>query len=122
MRQQTIRILLIIAGWLCVILGVIGIVLPLLPTTPFILLAAFCFARSSDKFHHWLVTHHYFGPIIQRWEENKAIPRNVRNFTIVFMWCGMSFSMYMLQQLWATLFISSIGICVSIFLLRLKTY
>jgi len=56
-----------------VFLGAIGIVLPLLPTTPFILLAAFCFARSSKRCHGWLVNHKVFGPIITNWTEYGAI-------------------------------------------------
>lgn len=54
-------------------LGVIGAFLPVMPTTPFLLVAAFCWARSSKKFHHWLVTHPIFGPPIQDWNERGAI-------------------------------------------------
>lgn len=54
-------------------LGLIGVVLPLLPTVPFLLLAAFCFARSSPKLHHWLITHPRFGPSIVAWENRGAI-------------------------------------------------
>ncbi|MEM7268069.1 MAG: YbaN family protein [Pseudomonadota bacterium] len=65
-------------GWLAVGLGAIGAVLPLLPTVPFLLLAAFCFARSSDRFHKWLVEHPRFGPPIQDWRERGAIRRRVK--------------------------------------------
>lgn len=60
-------------GLICVALGVIGIVLPLLPTVPFLLLAAFFFARSSSRLHHWLITHKTFGPLIQDWQSSGAI-------------------------------------------------
>lgn len=60
-------------GMLALVLGVIGIPLPLLPTTPFLLLAAFCFARSSPRLHAWLLTHPRFGPPIRDWEERGAI-------------------------------------------------
>jgi uncharacterized membrane protein YbaN (DUF454 family) len=69
------RILYLIAGWLSVGLGIIGIVLPLMPTVPFMILAAFCFARSSPKFEAWLVNHPQFGPHILRWRQNGAISR-----------------------------------------------
>ena len=57
MQSKAIKVLLIIIGWISIALGVIGIVLPLLPTTPFILLAAACFAKSSKKFHTWIINH-----------------------------------------------------------------
>ncbi len=73
------KILYIIAGWLSLIAGLIGIVLPLLPTTPFILLAAFCFSRSSTRLHRWLCNHPWFGPPIQQWQENHTVSRNHKN-------------------------------------------
>lgn len=60
-------------GILALGLGVIGLVLPLLPTVPFLLLAAFCFANSSDRMHNWLISHRIFGPPIQDWNRNRAI-------------------------------------------------
>lgn len=67
------RILWLICGLLCVGLALVGVVLPLLPTVPFLLLAAFCFARSSERLHHWLVTHKTFGPMILDWQRSGAI-------------------------------------------------
>lgn len=65
----------LIGGGLALTLGAIGIVLPLLPTVPFLLLAAFCFARSSERLHDWLVSHPRFGPPIADWRERGAISR-----------------------------------------------
>lgn len=59
-------------------LGAVGVVLPLLPTVPFLLLAAFCFARSSERLHQWLLGHHTFGPPIRDWEERGAIGRRAK--------------------------------------------
>ncbi|MEM6440274.1 MAG: YbaN family protein [Pseudomonadota bacterium] len=63
------------AGLLSLLCGLIGVVLPLVPTVPFMILAAFCFARSSARLHGWLVTHPRFGPALRDWREHKAIGR-----------------------------------------------
>lgn len=69
------RIFWLLGGLLSLGLGLLGVVLPLLPTVPLILLAAFCFARSSDRLHHWLLTHPRLGPPIEAWRQTGAISR-----------------------------------------------
>jgi uncharacterized membrane protein YbaN (DUF454 family) len=76
------RYLLILAGMLCIALGVLGVFLPLLPTTPFMLLAAACFARSSPRFHNALLSSRMFGPIIKQWQERRSIPKKAKNQAI----------------------------------------
>ncbi|MCG8429144.1 MAG: YbaN family protein [Chromatiales bacterium] len=78
MKQAIKHSALLIGGWLSLIAGIIGIVLPLLPTTPFILLAGFCFYRSSPKMHNWLLNHKYLGPMIQQWQRTRTINRRVK--------------------------------------------
>ncbi len=73
-----IRAVFWLAGALALLLGIIGIFLPVLPTTPFVLLAAACWARASPRFHHWLHQHPYFGPMVQNWERNRAVPRKAK--------------------------------------------
>lgn len=67
-----------IAGFGLVGLATIGIFLPLLPTTPLLLLAATCFANSSEKSHRWLMEHNVFGPILKNWHEHRCIPRKAK--------------------------------------------
>lgn len=72
------RSILFTVGSICVVLGVIGIFLPLLPTTPFILLAAICFSKSSERVHQWLLNHRLFGGLISDWEEYGVIRRKIK--------------------------------------------
>lgn len=72
------RILWLVCGFIALGFGIAGIVLPLLPTTPFLLLAAACFARSSERFHMWLIHHPKLGPPILNWQENGAISRKAK--------------------------------------------
>lgn len=69
------RHLYLLGGWASLAFGSIGVILPLLPTVPFIILAAFCFARSSPKLESWLMSHKHFGPHIVAWRERGAISR-----------------------------------------------
>ncbi|MEJ6501591.1 MAG: YbaN family protein [Rhodobacterales bacterium] len=78
-----LRIVWFIFGFTALLLGVIGAFLPLLPTVPFLLLAAFCFARSSDRWHSWLVTHRSLGPSIQAWQKTRSIGRRAKIFASV---------------------------------------
>lgn len=68
------RLLLLALGWLAFGLGVVGLLLPVVPTTPFMLLALWAFSSSSERFHRWLYTHRLFGPPLQRWRRERAIP------------------------------------------------
>ncbi|MCB1838802.1 MAG: YbaN family protein [Alphaproteobacteria bacterium] len=77
------QMILKILGFIFLALGIIGIVLPLLPTTPFLLLSAFCFARSSEKLHDWLLHHPYFGPTIKDWREHGSISKRNKTYAIV---------------------------------------
>lgn len=76
--QPLWRPVLLVAGFLCLALGVIGALVPLLPTTPFLLLAAWCFARSSEKWSRWLLEHRTIGPILSHWSDHGAIRLRVK--------------------------------------------
>ena len=79
------RYLLVAAGWLSVVLAVFGVVLPGLPTTPFVLLAGACFAKGSPRAHQWLLQHRLFGPMVRDWEANRNLPLKVKWFSTTLM-------------------------------------
>jgi len=72
-------------GWLFFVLGVIGAVLPVMPTTPFMLLALWAFSKSSERFHNWLYYHRFFGPPLQKWTQYRVIPLPAKIVSISFM-------------------------------------
>lgn len=90
-----IRLLWLMLGLSAVALGVIGIFLPLLPTTPFMILAAAAFAKSSDRLHRWLMTHRTFGPMIGDWQRYRAIPTRAKRLAIVSMAAAFGLSLAM---------------------------
>jgi uncharacterized membrane protein YbaN (DUF454 family) len=80
--SPVVRALFFVAGVVALGFGVAGIFLPVLPTTPLILLAAACFARSYRPFHEWLIAHRLFGPILRGWHEHRSIPYRTKLFAI----------------------------------------
>lgn len=88
MTQSTLRSLYIVLGSVSLGLGVIGIFLPLLPTTPFLLLAAFFFSRGSERLHHWLTEHPHFGPPIRDWNEGGVIRPRAKVVSLLTMLVG----------------------------------
>jgi uncharacterized membrane protein YbaN (DUF454 family) len=104
-------------GLLAVALGVVGAVLPLLPTTPFLLLAAFCFARSSPRLQAWIEDHHIFGPMILNWRRYGSIDRRAKRLAVLFMAAAFALSIAMRLPIWALLGQGGILLAVSIFLL-----
>lgn len=115
------RSLLYIAGWLSLVLGIIGAFLPLLPTTPFLLLASACFLRSSPKAAEWMLNNRYFGEYVRDFQENRGIPMGVKIRAIVIMWASLAVSAYVMPVPWARWLLLIPGAGVTIFLLRYKT-
>lgn len=116
------RIILSICGSLSVALGVLGIVLPLLPTTPFLLLAAACYVRSSDRLYHWLITNKHFGPYIKNYRAGKGIPLKAKVIAVVALWVSLAFTIFFIIPLVSVqwlLFL--IGACVTVYILKQKT-
>jgi len=83
--KPAIRVFWLVVGILALALGGLGVVLPLLPTTPFVLVAAFAFANSSDTLHQWLLDHNIFGPLIANWQRYGAISRSAKVLSLLSM-------------------------------------
>ena len=92
MRTTVKRRLLIGAGTLCTGLGIIGIFIPILPTTPFLLLAAACYMRSSERFYQWLISNRIFGAYVRNYIEGRGMPVRIKIFTILLLWLAIGFS------------------------------
>jgi len=120
-RHRLVRYFLVAVGWLSVSLGVIGIFLPVLPTTPFLLLAAACFARSSPRFYSWLINHRQLGPWVRDYLEGNGIPLKGKVYAIGLMWASISLSCYLVPLIWARTFMLISAVLVTVYILRQKT-
>lgn len=117
-ESRVVRLLCLVAGFAALALGVAGIVLPLLPTTPFVLLAATCFARSSTRFHDWLINHRIVGPIIHEWQIHRAMPRRVKRVAYALMLLSFGTSILIMTLLWHRLMLAGLGLVLGYFLWR----
>lgn len=114
---------LITVGWISVVLGVLGIFLPVLPTTPFLLLAAACFVRSSPRFYQWLVQHPKLGGYIIHYLNGEGIPKRAKIIAITMIWVTMGFSAWLvIPIIWVKMLMFSIGLAVSIYIIRQPNY
>jgi len=121
--NPVIRILLLASGTLCVVLGFLGMFLPVLPTTPFLLLAAFCFARSSERFYRWLMTHRWCGEYIRNYREGRGIPRRQKAQTLVLLWMTIGISAcFFTAQWWLRIGLLLVAAGVTIHLVKMKTF
>ena len=117
------RYLLIIAGTIFLGLGIIGIFLPILPTTPFLLLAAACYARSSKRFYDWLMNNKWFGTYIKNYREGRGVPLKFKVFTISLLWITILISVFfVINNFWIKIILIIIAIGVTIHILTIKTY
>lgn len=115
--------LLIVVGSIAVGLGVAGIFLPLLPTTPFLLLAAACYANSSERFYHWLLHHQWFGSYIRNYREGRGIPLVSKVVALALLWLTIGASaIFVVPVLIGKIVLVAIAIGVTIHLLSVKTF
>ncbi len=97
--------------------GIVGAVLPLVPTTPFLLLAAFAFAKSSPRLHAWLTIHPQFGPLIENWQQHRAIGRGAKRTALLFMVLALALSWLFAVPEWILAVQAAVLVCVATFIL-----
>ena len=114
------KALLVAAGSLCIVLAVLGVFLPLLPTTPFLLLASACYVRSSERLHGWLMGNRLLGGYIRNFRERRGIPLRGRVVTVVLLWLPLLYSVYRLDLPWLELLLVLMGLVWSVLILRMR--
>ena len=120
--RSVARIIFNALGSVCVGLGILGIFLPVLPTTPFLLLAAACYMKGSRRFYNWLINHRLLGRYIRYYREGRGIPIRSKIISVVFIWITIGFSVgFVVPILALKILLAAIALSVSIFILSRKT-
>ncbi len=121
--NRVLKLLLISVGSVFLALGVIGIFLPILPTTPFLLLAAACYARSSKRFYDWLMNNKMFGSFVKNYRDGRGVPLKVKIFTLSLLWITIVFSVFVINtNSLVKIILVIIAFGVSVHILTIKTY
>lgn len=107
--------------FLAVALAIVGVFIPGLPTVPFLLVALFCFERSSKKYHDMIMNNKYFGPVLQDYYSGKGLTLSIKIKAILFLTCGIAFSFYKIQNLHARIALAVVWLGVAIHIILLKT-
>lgn len=108
-------------GFIFLALGITGIFLPVLPTTPFMLLASFFFLRSSERMHRWITNHKVFGPPIKNYMKHRGMRKSTKVKAVSTLWLSLGLSIYIVKNMYVDALLIFIGIAVSLYLLSLKT-
>jgi uncharacterized membrane protein YbaN (DUF454 family) len=114
---------LIFLGTVFVGLGVVGMFLPLMPTTVFLLMAAYCYSRSSERFHTWLLTNRWCGKYLSNYKSGRGMTARQKTTTISVLWASIGFSIWLIAGgFWINVLLAAVAIGVTIHILWLKTY
>ena len=116
--SRLIRAVFLALGMVALLLAVAGIFLPMLPTTPFVLLAAACFARGSEYLHDKMLAHRIAGPIIREWHEHRSMPPGVKPWAFLLMGLSFGASILLMETTWHRAMLAAIGIVLAFFLWR----
>ena len=115
------KVLLIALGVAFLVLGAVGVVVPVLPTTPFVLLAAGCFSGSSQRLSAWLRRNRVFGPYLEHYRTGQGVSMGRKVSAIAFLWTGLAISMAVVRTTWICIVLSIVGAAVTTHLLLMKT-
>lgn len=129
-KNRVVRALLIVAGTVSLVFAAIGLVLPLIPTTPFLLLAVACYCRGSERLYTWLINNRWFGEYIRNYREGRGVPLKTKVVALTVLWATISISVFLLlptlilpMPIWILqVLLLAITIAVSVHILRLPTY
>jgi uncharacterized protein len=114
--------IIFVVGIVSLLLGIVGIFIPLLPTTPFLLLSAACFSRSSEKMYSWLMNHPWFGKYIREFQENKSIPLPTKVISVGMLWITIFLSViFVTKSIHIRVLLITIAVLVSVHILRYRT-
>ncbi len=116
--SRLIRGIFLGVGILSLALGLLGIFLPILPTTPFVLLSAGCFARGSQRLHDWLLAHRIAGPIIHEWQVHRSMPPGVKPWAFAMMAVSFGSSIAWMDSAWHRVMLAALGLALAFMLWR----
>jgi hypothetical protein len=120
--SRVIRVVLAALGLVFVGVGIAGVVLPVLPATPFFLLAAACFARASVRFYNWLLNHRVVGPTVREWQMHRSIPYRTKLWAIALMLGTLAIStLFFVEGLVLQLLLAALGVLLAIWLWRVPS-
>jgi uncharacterized protein len=120
-RNPLLRVAYLAIGWLCVVSGAIGVVLPGWPTTIWIILATYFFARSSPRFYNWLMNHRVFGPLVRDWRDGKGMSVRAKKMAVGTIVVTIGISIVVLPPWWLKALLATIAVVLCTYLLRLPT-
>jgi uncharacterized protein len=120
-RHPVVRLVYLTLGWLCVASGAIGVVLPGWPTTIWIILATYFFARSSPRFYNWLMNHRLFGPLVRDWRDGKGMTARAKALAVGMIVVTIGISVTVIPVFWVKVLLAGIAVALCTYLLRLPT-